>query len=752
MSGTALAKERAELRRQETNADANVDSTQAPSVGSINNTSKDVRGGQINRDEPPWQRAVQSGKEEYRRRADMTIKQKRESLPVFAFRDALIDAVRQNQILIVAGETGSGKTTQLTQYLFEAGFTSGGGIIGCTQPRRVAAMSVAKRVAEEVGCDLGVEVGYSIRFEDRTSAGTKIKYMTDGMLQREILLDPDLTRYSVIMLDEAHERTIATDVLFALLKKTLKRRSDLKVIITSATLDAEKFSTYFNNSPIFTIPGRTFLVEILYAREPESDYLEAALATVMQIHLTEPSGDILLFLTGQEEIDTSCEILDERMKALGSGIPQLIILPVYSALPAEMQSRIFEPAPPNSCKIVIATNIAETSITIDYIKYVIDPGFAKQKAYDPKTGMDSLIVAPISQAQANQRAGRAGRTGPGKCFRLYTETAYQAEMLPSTIPAIQRQNLSSTILILKAMGINDLLNFGFMDPPPTNTMLSALEELYALSALDDEGFLTRLGRQIADFPVEPSLAKMLIAAGKLCCSDEILSIVAMLNLANVFYRPKEKQGLADQKKAKFHDPHGDHLTLLNVYNSWKHSGYSNSWCFENFVQARSMRQAKEIREQLREIMESYCQPIISCGQKTEQVRRALCTGFFRNAARREAEAGAGAGSYKTVIENTPVCMHPSSALFGKNAEWVVYHELVLTTREYMRWTTSIEPKWLVDAAPTFFKVSGTGAHMSNRRKQQQIQPLHNKFVGENDWRLSDQRRGGGRGGGSGTWG
>ncbi|KAJ8132198.1 hypothetical protein O1611_g1423 [Lasiodiplodia mahajangana] len=751
MSGAALSKEKAELRRQETDATTNVGNKQATPMDIIEGiTSSGVGGGQVNHDHPSWQRAVQPSKEQYERRTDMTIKQQRESLPVFTFRNALIDAVQQNQILIVVGETGSGKTTQLTQYLFESGFTNSGGIIGCTQPRRVAATSVAKRVSEEVGCTLGDEVGYSIRFEDRTSAVTKIKYMTDGMLQREILLDPDLTRYSVIMLDEAHERTIATDVLFALLKKTLRRRSDLKVIVTSATLDAEKFSTYFNDSPIFTIPGRTFPVETLYSREPESDYLDAALVTVMQIHLTEPSGDILLFLTGQEEIDTSCEILYERMKALGSGIPELIILPVYSALPAEMQSRIFEPAPPNSRKVVIATNIAETSITIDHIKYVIDPGFAKQKAYDPKIGMDSLIVTPISQAQANQRAGRAGRTGPGKCFRLYTEVAYQSEMLPSTIPAIQRQNLSTTILILKAMGINDLLNFGFMDPPPPNTMLSALEELYTLGALDDEGLLTRLGRQIADFPIEPSLAKMLIAAGKLHCSDEILSIVAMLNLANVFYRPKEKQGQADQKKAKFHDPHGDHLTLLNVYNSWKQSGYSNSWCFENFIQARSMRQAQEIREQLRKIMERYRQPIISCGQKTEQVRRALCAGFFRNAARREAEAGAG--SYKTIVENTPVHMHPSSALFGKRAEWVVYHELILTTREYMRWTTSIEPRWLVDAAPTFFKVSGTGANMSKRRKQQQIQPLYNKYVGPNDWRLSAQRRGGGKGGGSGTWG
>jgi ATP-dependent RNA helicase DHX8/PRP22 len=469
----------------------------------------------------------------------------------------------------------------------------------------------------------------------------------------------------------------------------------------------------------------------------------------MQIHLTEPSGDILLFLTGQEEIDTSCENLYERMKALGSSIPQLIILPVYSALPAEMQSRIFEPAPSNSRKIVIATNIAETSITIDNIHYVIDPGFAKQKAYDPKTGMDSLIVTPISQAQANQRAGRAGRTGPGRCFRLYTETAYQSEMLPSTIPAIQRQNLSTTILMLKAMGIDDPLYFGFMDPPPVNTLLSALEELYALSALDDEGLSTRLGRKIADFPVEPSLAKILIVAGGLGCSDEILSIVAMLNLTNVFYRPKEKQGQADQKKAKFHDPHGDHLTLLSVYNSWKQNGYSDSWCFENFIQARSMKQAKEIREQLRKIMERYRQPIVSCGYKTEQVRRALCAGFFRNTARKDAEAGAGC--YKTIVESTPVQLHPSSALFGKQAEWVVYHELVLTTREYMRWTTSIEPRWLVEAAPTFFKVAGTGGHMSKRRKQEQIRPLYNKFVGENDWRLSAQRKGG-KGGGGGTWG
>ncbi|KAL4936922.1 hypothetical protein BDV06DRAFT_216297 [Aspergillus oleicola] len=551
------------------------------------------------------------------------------------------------------------------------------------------------------------------------------------------------------MLDEAHERTIATDILFALLKKTLRNRPDLKLIVTSATLDADKFSTYFRGAPIFSIPGRTFPVEILYSREPEPDYLDAALVTVMQIHLTEPTGDILLFLTGQEEIDTSCEILYERMKALGPSVPELIILPVYSALPTEMQSRIFDPAPPGSRKVVIATNIAETSITIDDIYYVIDPGFVKQNTYDPKLGMDSLIVTPISQAQAKQRAGRAGRTGPGKCYRLYTEAAYNSEMLPTPIPDIQRQNLAMTILLLKAMGINDLLRFDFMDPPAVNMTLTALEELYALGALDDEGLLTRLGRKMTSFPMEPSLAKVLLAAIELQCSDEMLSIVAMLNLANVFYRPKDKQAQADQKKAKFHDMHGDHLTLLNIYNSWKQSGYSNAWCYENFIQARSMKRAKDVRDQLVKIMERGHHRLISCGPKTDHVRQALCAGYFRHAARRETDAGSS--GYKTLIESTPVYVHPSSALFGKHGEWVIYHELVLTTREYMRWTTSIEPKWLVEAAPTFFRVAGMDGTLSKRRRQERIQPLHNRFADENDWRLSAQRRSG-KGGGGGTWG
>jgi len=756
MAGTTLAKDRRELRQQEAQDKAAEESSKvdlaaqwndpmaAPDERKFASDLRSAKPAASSEVVPEWKRVTQNKEQSFGRRTEMTMKQQRESLPVFRFRSELIKAIHANQILIVVGDTGSGKTTQLTQYLAEAGFANDG-IIGCTQPRRVAAMSVAKRVAEEVGCQLGQEVGYTIRFEDCTSPATKIKYMTDGMLQREILIDPDLKRYTVIMLDEAHERTIATDVLFALLKKTVKRRPDLKIIVTSATLDADKFSAYFNECPIFSIPGRTFPVEIMYSREPESDYLDAALVTVMQIHLTEPPGDILLFLTGQEEIDTSCEILFERMKALGPSVPELIILPVYSALPSEMQSKIFDPAPPGSRKVVIATNIAETSITIDHIYYVIDPGFVKQNAYDPKLGMDSLVVTPISQAQAKQRAGRAGRTGPGKCFRLYTEAAFQSEMLPTSIPEIQRQNLSNTILMLKAMGINDLLHFDFMDPPPTNTMLTALEELYALAALDDEGLLTRLGRKMADFPMDPSLAKVMIAAVDLKCSDEILSIVAMLSMTTVFYRPKEKQTQADQKKAKFHDPHGDHLTLLNVYNGWKQNKFANPWCFENFIQARSMRRAKDVRDQLVKIMERYKHPIVSCGRDTAKVRQALCSGFFRNSARKDPQEG-----YKTLIEGTPVYLHPSSALFGKQAEWVIYNTLVLTSKEYMQCTTSIEPRWLVDAAPSFFKVAPTDK-LSKRKKAERIQPLYNKFAAEDDWRLSSQKRQG-RGGGGGTWG
>uniref|UniRef100_A0A4W4FHK1 RNA helicase n=1 Tax=Electrophorus electricus TaxID=8005 RepID=A0A4W4FHK1_ELEEL len=369
MMQSALAKERREVKQAQREAEMDsipmglnkhwVDPLPDADGRQI---AANMRGiGMMPNDIPEWKKHAFGGnKASYGKKTQLSIVEQRESLPIYKLKEQLIQAVHDNQILIVIGETGSGKTTQITQYLAEAGYTTRGKI-GCTQPRRVAAMSVAKRVSEEYGCCLGQEVGYTIRFEDCTSPETVIKYMTDGMLLRECLIDPDLSQYAIIMLDEAHERTIHTDVLFGLLKKTVQKRPDMKLIVTSATLDAVKFSQYFYEAPIFTIPGRTYPVEVLYTKEPETDYLDASLITVMQIHLTEPPGDILVFLTGQEEIDTACEILYERMKSLGPDVPELIILPVYSALPSEMQTRIFDPAPPGSRKVTVLQKLLLSS-------------------------------------------------------------------------------------------------------------------------------------------------------------------------------------------------------------------------------------------------------------------------------------------------------------------------------------------------------------------------------------------------------
>eukprot|EP00178_Gracilaria_changii_P019156 TRINITY_DN556_c0_g1_i1.p1 TRINITY_DN556_c0_g1~~TRINITY_DN556_c0_g1_i1.p1 ORF type:complete len:1177 (+),score=185.36 TRINITY_DN556_c0_g1_i1:16196-19726(+) len=743
MTQSALAKERREVRDQQRAALENEMPTDLnlaweDPMSRERHVAAELRGTIAGRSQiPEWKRKAMGSTPSFgfAKPVDKTMAEQRASLPIAKLKTQLLAAVESNQILVVVGETGSGKSTQMTQYLADAGYTSKGKRIGCTQPRRVAAMSVAKRVAEERGCRLGEEVGYSIRFEDCTSPETQIKYMTDGMLLREVLTDSDLHQYSVIMLDEAHERTIATDVLFGLLKDCVRRRKDLKVIVTSATLDAEKFSSYFFNCDIFTIPGRLFPVEVLFARDPVFDYLEEALLTVTKIHMEEPAGDILLFLTGQEEIDTAAEILFARMKAMPSKTPELIILPVYSALPSEMQTRIFDPAPPGSRKCVIATNIAEASLTIDGIYYVVDPGFAKQKVYNPKLGMDSLVVAPISQASARQRRGRAGRTGPGKCFCLYTEYAYMNEMLPTTVPELQRSNLAHTVLTLKAMGINDLLTFDFMDPPPAPYLISAMERLYSLGSLDEEGLLTKLGRMMSQFPLDPMLSKMLLASVDLGCSEEILTIVAMLGVQSVFYRPKEKQGQADQKKSKFHQPEGDHLTLLTVYNSWKNNRFSSPWCYENFVQARSLKRAQDVRKQLVTIMDRFKLDILSAGRNYVKIRKAIVSGFFVHAAKKDPQEG-----YRTLVDGQQVFIHPSSSLFHAQPEWVIYHEVVLTTKEYMREVMAIEGKWLVELAPRFFR-TGDPNKLSRRKRREKIEPLFDKYAQRpDDWRLSKRKR------------
>lgn len=638
------------------------------------------------------------------------ILKKRLTLPVWEYRDEFIQLTSSNQCIVLVGETGSGKTTQIPQWCLDLVLLGRRKHVCCTQPRRVAAMSVAQRVADEMDVVLGQEVGYSIRFEDCSSSRTALKYMTDGMLLREAMTDPLLDRYGVILLDEAHERTLSTDILLGLIKEVIKQRPDLKVVIMSATLDAGKFQSYFDNAPLLTVPGRTHPVEIFYTPEPERDYLEAAIRTVVQIHLCEEvEGDILLFLTGQEEIDEACKRIKREIDNLGPDVGEMKIIPLYSTLPPNLQQRIFETAPPNKPnggigrKVVVSTNIAETSLTIDGVVFVIDPGFSKQKVYNPRIRVESLLVSAISKASAQQRAGRAGRTRPGKCFRLYTEKAYKSEMQSNTYPEILRSNLGTVVLQLKKLGIDDLVHFDFMDPPAPETLMRALELLNYLSALDDDGDLTELGSMMADFPLDPQLAKMVIASTDHNCSNEALSIVAMLSVQQVFMRPNDAKKSADEAKMKFAHIDGDHLTMLNVYHAFKQNHEEPQWCYDNFLNLRSLKQADNVRQQLARIMDRFNLKRTSTDFNSREyyvnIRKSLVTGFFMQIAHLERT-----GHYLTVKDNQVVQLHPSTCLDHK-PEWVLYNEFVLTTKNYIRTCTDVKAEWLIQTAGNYYDMT-----------------------------------------------
>ncbi|KAH8279074.1 hypothetical protein KR026_001220, partial [Drosophila bipectinata] len=653
---------------------------------------------------------------------------KRITLPVFEYQADFMRLLSQHQCIVLVGETGSGKTTQIPQWCVDFAVSKGRKGVSCTQPRRVAAMSVAQRVSEEMDVNLGEEVGYSIRFEDCSSAKTLLKYMTDGMLLREAMSDPMLEQYQVILLDEAHERTLATDILMGVLKEVIRQRNDLKLVVMSATLDAGKFQQYFDNAPLMNVPGRTHPVEIFYTPEPERDYLEAAIRTVIQIHMceeiegTNPSfpkrlyliifpfiGDILMFLTGQEEIEEACKRIKREIDNLGSEIGELKCIPLYSTLPPNLQQRIFESAPPPNAngaigrKVVVSTNIAETSLTIDGVVFVIDPGFAKQKVYNPRIRVESLLVSPISKASAQQRAGRAGRTRPGKCFRLYTENAFKNEMQDNTYPEILRSNLGTVVLQLKKLGIDDLVHFDFMDPPAPETLMRALELLNYLAALDDDGNLTDLGAVMSEFPLDPQLAKMLIASCQHNCSNEILSITAMLSVPQCFVRPNEAKKAADEAKMRFAHIDGDHLTLLNVYHAFKQSNEDANWCYENFINFRSLKSADNVRQQLARIMDRFNLRRTSTEFTSKDyyvnIRKALVQGFFMQVAHLERT-----GHYLTIKDNQNVQLHPSTCLDHK-PDWVIYNEFVLTTKNYIRTVTDVKPEWLLSLAPQYYDLN-----------------------------------------------
>lgn len=526
--------------------------------------------------------------------------------------------------------------------------------------------------------------------------------MTDGVLLRESLTERDLDKYSCIIMDEAHERALNTDVLMGLIKKVIARRRDLKLIVTSATLNSDRFSRFFGGAPEFIIPGRTFPVDIQYSRSPCEDYVDSAVKQVLSIHVSQPAGDILVFMTGQEDIEVTCELVEERLQQLVDP-PKLLVLPIYSQMPADLQAKIFDRAPPGVRKVIVATNIAETSLTVDGIMYVVDGGFSKLKVYNPRMGMDTLQITPISQANASQRAGRAGRTGPGKAFHLYTEQAFKNEFYIQTIPEIQRTNLANTVLLLKSLGVKDLLDFDFMDPPPQDTITTSLFDLWALGALDHIGDLTQLGRTMTAFPMDPSLAKMLITSTTdYACSEEMLTIVSMLSVPSVFYRPKERQEESDAAREKFFVPESDHLTLLHVYTQWKSNGYSDGWCIRHFLHPKALRRAKEIREQLHDIMVGQREmQLVSCGTDWDVIRKCICSGYYHQAAKVK-----GVGEYVNLRTSVTVQLHPTSALYGLGylPDYVVYHELILTSKEYMSCVTSVDPHWLADLGGVFYSL------------------------------------------------
>lgn len=654
------------------------------------------------------------------------------NLPIYQHKSKLIQAVKDNSFLVVTGETGSGKTTQLPQYLHEAGFCRDGKI-GITQPRRVAAITVAQRVSQEMQCSLGRVVGYQVRFDDCTSKDTAVKYMTDGCLLREILADPCLSQYSVVILDEAHERSLNTDVLLGLLKKTLShpdkassgRSIPLKVVVMSATLETEKLSDFLDQCPVFTIPGRTFPVTCKFGcaigpKDTESSvYVKEVVKVALDVHTSEMAGDILVFLTGQSEIEKACDILydkaesiDYRYDVQDRTVEGLLILPLYGSMPTDQQRQIFQPPPPGIRKCVVATNIAATSLTINGIKYIVDSGFVKQLNHNSRIGMDILEVVPISKSEAEQRAGRAGRTSAGKCFRIYNKEFWNKCMLDYTVPEIQRTSLTAVVLTLKCLGVHDVIRFPYLDRPEERFILEALKQLYQCDAIDRRGKVTRLGELMVEFPLPPGLTRAMLKAASLGCQDLLLPVAAMLSVENIFIRPghPEKQKEADQKHRQLAANSGssnDFTMLLSVFERCKSSDNPSAWCKEHWIHWRALKSAFSIETQLRDILLRLQQksdfPMETFdGNKNELFRRCLCTGYFINVARRSV------GKVFCTMDGhgSMVYIHPSSSLFDKEMEldWIIFHDVLVTSRVYIRTVCPIRYDWVKDLLPKLHEV------------------------------------------------
>lgn len=628
-------------------------------------------------------------------------------------------------MVVLEGETGSGKTTQVPQFLVEAGYANDGKRICCTQPRRVAAISVARRVAQEMDIQLGTQVGYTVRFEDKSCNRTQLLYQTDGMLLRAAMTDPLFSKYSVIVLDEAHERTMSTDILMGVLKAVILKRDDLRLIVMSATMDTAKFQQYFNNAPLLSVPGRMYPVDLIYSEDSVLNYVDESVKMAIKICETEPPGDLLIFLTGEEEIEEVCRRISDEVHHSNILQSSVKVYPLYGALPPDIQQRVFEQSPPPSHmggppgrKVICATNIAETSLTIDGVVYVIDPGMSKQKVYNPRARIESLLVACISKASAKQRMGRAGRTQNGKCFRLYTKESYEHELEPCAHPEILRSNLGNVVLQMLKLGVANLVNFDFMDPPAPETMMRALELLSYLGAIDDEGKLTTRGNIMSMFPLQPEMSASLIRSVEYRCSEEMLTISAMLSEAgNCFLSLKQRHtkrrrdGKYVQQigRSPFHDKMSDHMTYLNVYDAYKEREEAGKgafeWCRANKINPRAMKTADNVRRQLCWLMRKNSLPLLSSSKNLNilsiNIRKAVLCGYFMQVVHQTAMPG----FFVTAKDEEQMKLHPTSSV-DPTAGWLVYHEFVLNEKNsYIRTCSEVNAKWMIEVAPHYFDLA-----------------------------------------------
>ncbi|ANB15915.1 Dhr2p [Sugiyamaella lignohabitans] len=630
----------------------------------------------------------------------------RRGLPVYQARTQIIDHLSANEVTVLLAETGSGKSTQIPQLIYEyIGSKESPERIAITQPRRVAAINLATRVSQEMGVPLGEKVGYTVRFQNKSGPATHIKYLTDGMLLRELMLDSDLKRYSTIILDEAHERTVLTDLLMGLLKRLLdKRRGSkrpLKLIVMSATLDAEKFSKFFNNAEILYVEGKMYPVQRYYLSKPIDDIVDGVVQTVVQINMSELTGDILAFLPGQDEIDKSVDRLQAIATSLPKEAPLIVPVPLYASLPPAQQQKAFEKLPARRRKIILATNIAETSLTIPGVRYVVDSGLRKVRVWKPSLGLDTLFTTPISQASAAQRMGRAGREAPGKCYRLFTEATYTQDLRPQTEPEILRCDIASTILMLKRAGIDDVINFDWVESPDKKAITSSLVKLYGLKALNDQGKITALGEKMVVLPVSPHLAAVLIhASSDPTLLNAVIDIVACLSIEDLMINPHpDKRDEINQKRRELFtssQEHGDLIMIKEMYDMYREltdRREQKEWCQQVGVNPRSIRNVALVRQQLARYMnltiddESY-------PTSAESIIKCFLHGFISNSA-----LGLPDRRYKTVLTAQPLSIHPSSSMFGRKVEAIMYIEYVFTTKPYARLVSPIQIEWLQEVAP-----------------------------------------------------